>query len=232
MGLFNSRAFKAGKKAYKTASKVLNNQQQSTQQYPERIISSPIEDGKEFPYGIKGLIPLDTNYQKESFRCYLFSAENSNTLVEAAEAVNTIINDAEQLIKITLPRLTEINALPPKDLFTSEGSYWNFCRVEYSPTTKSGNENKLPLKLYLEVANTNDALTVSSVVYYDKEGATNKAKITCYMRDHYAWRPAYLHLVTIEAGTIRGTFLIKKITETRETSDSKLEFLLYDYRNK
>lgn len=174
---------------------------------PKREILDPVEDGEEFPLGVRGMRPVVTTYAGgKTNRCYAFTSEEScRKLEELTERINEILDEASGLSEHCFGTIETVEARPQDEGF-------GFTRADYSPVTSSGNPSPTPLKVRLETSSVPCSVgSYSGTVSFTPAGELKKVEVTEWVTPHFAFR--------VTATLARGTFGVRKIEKLGETSN-------------
>lgn len=182
------------------------------QSFPCREIMGIEENGYPFPRGVKNLAIVKTFYNNDdTFTCYAFTSDTINDLKDIASVIDDIIKQASNLACYPFPILDRLKvAVPVSDCING---LWDFCRVEYSPKTRSGEPSRTPTKLYLVPENSHSPFGINGKIWFDTNGMLNKAEITINGEHYSEWNPANLDRYKIDVGTLKNGLTIKKVTE-------------------
>lgn len=208
MGLFKKRRKKgivgtvatAYKKAVREAEKQAKADARLAAKGPRRSVGDQVSVGAAFPLGVFGLLPVTTTYAGgKEVVCYAFTSQTVHAIVECAEELNSLMDAASELSGHEFGSIETVQCT-----ITPQG--WGFCRVEYSPFTKTGSENKTPVKLYVETSEvTCDPGSYSGWVKYDEDGLAKQVEVTEWVSPSTAYK--------MKASRVKGKVVIKLVTQ-------------------
>ena len=166
-----------------------------------------VEVGEEFPLGVKGMIPVVTEYKEKGHRCYVFATQSvRRRLLDELGHVNELLDAASSLSG------HEFGAINSFEFDLKDPNGWGFTRVDHRPLTRSGGVSRTPLKVRFETSvDTCSPGSYSGIIDYKRDGTMAKLEVT-----DWASRTKVFKVI---ASSVRGTMVIKSVTKLGQQAD-------------
>lgn len=176
----------------------------------ERFVDTTVEADANFPFGVKGMLPVVTSRRKKGgFKTvYAFpfaagepdgSNELAHELCEATDFVNMLLNEARELSGY---QFREIDSLQMG--MAAKG--YGFTRVELIPNEEEGVPAVAPVHLRLETTDKpGEPGSTSATVEYDPDGFVHHVLMCEYAEDgevframaDYSWRKRDIYIFRV-----------------------------------
>ena len=148
----------------------------------KRTVGVKVEDGKAFPEGVAGLIPVVTKRKKGGTKTvYAFPTKEGDSgeleqtdelavITDGVDLINRLLAQAAELARIELGQIFGVTmAITPEN--------YNFTRVEIVPIDAHNKPSETPVHLHIE---TSEPGSLSCVIELDGEGVPARVLICEY----------------------------------------------------
>ena len=152
----------------------------------KRTVGVKVEDGKAFPEGVAGLIPVVTKRKKGGTKTvYAFPTKEGDSgeleqtdelavITDGVELINRLLAQAAELARIELGQIFGVTmAITPEN--------YNFTRVEIGPIDAHNKPSETPVHLHIETSEEPcEPGSLSCVIELDGEGVPARVLICEY----------------------------------------------------
>ncbi len=174
-----------------------------------RATGPAMEEGEAFPYGVRGLIPVETERKKKGGIKTVYAFPFAEGEPDEDDELARELCAAVDFVNVLLAEAAELSGHP----FGTVGAVWtgiaakgySFTRVE---KTESSAPGSLPVHLRVETSDRpGEPDTLSAVIQYDADGRARHVLMTEYGEDGYTC------FVTAAEDFATGDLVVEKVSE-------------------
>lgn len=188
----------------------------------ERLVAPLVDDDEQFPFGVQGLLPVETSRKKKGGVKVVYAFRFEQGEPPADDELAQELTDACGFANILLKEASEFcghefGAFEALWLGVTEKGY-SFTRVEEAPRNADGSPCVTPVHLRLETSGkANEPNSLSAVIEYDTYGYAANVLITELGEDGCTRR------VTASYDPRCGQVIVTKVVESRPNETEPFE---------
>lgn len=167
-----------------------------------RVIHPLVEEGEKFPCGVKGMIPIVTEYKGGvEHLCFGFAIEGDRKeMMNLIAQVNDVLDRASELSG------HEFGMIDYLEFNMKDPCGWGFTRVDYAPLTRSGGVSKTPLRARFETSAVPCSEgSYSGLLDLKRDGSVAKIEVTEWSLNSSAYK--------VIASMLKGAIVVKSATK-------------------